>query len=75
MFAAANVAAIWSPLFEPDAAQLHVLSYEPRVRKLHRQDKAQEFLDRQVGSAPVLGQPVTQSRVLYEFENRSADVR
>src|SRR5215469_16772486 len=43
---------------EPDTAQLHVLPDEARCRELHRRDKPQELLDCQVGSIPILCQPV-----------------
>ena len=43
------------------AAQLHVVAHEARLGELHRRDEAQEFLDREVGAAPVLFQPVAQS--------------
>src|SRR5262245_1408395 len=56
-----------------DAVQFHVLPHESRFRELHRRDKAKEFLDRQVGSPPVLFQPVTQFGILRDLKNRSAD--
>ena len=55
--------------FEPNAIQLDILTYKAGLRELHRLDKAEEFLDRQVGSAPVLLQPVTQFRILRELKN------
>src|SRR5262249_8719329 len=59
-------------VFKPDAVQLHILPYKARFRELHRRYKAEKFLDRQVGSAPVLLQPVTQFRIFRELKNRAA---
>src|SRR4029077_1058406 len=46
-------------LLQPNPAKLHVLSHEPRLRKLHRRDEAQEFLDRETNPTPILLEPIS----------------
>src|SRR5690349_11472837 len=58
---------------EPDAAKLDVLAHEARLGELHRRDEAQEFLDRDIGSSPILFQPVAQTRILQKLVDRARD--
>jgi len=60
-------------VFQPNPAEIHVAAHEPWFRDLHRGDEAQELLDRKIGSAPVLRQPVTQRGIFSKLEDRSAD--
>src|SRR6185503_1273076 len=60
-------------LLQPNPAELHVLSHEPRLRKLHRRDEAQEFLDRETNPTPILLEPISQRRILEKLVDRSAD--
>ena len=46
------------PLLQPDAAKLHVLSHETRLRELHRRNEPQKFLDGGVSATPILIQPI-----------------
>jgi hypothetical protein len=48
---------------QPDAAKLHVLSDEAQLGELHWGNEPEKFLDAGVGAAPILFQPIAQSRL------------
>src|SRR5262249_12441385 len=60
-------------LLERDPAKLDVLAHEARLGELHRRDEPQEFLDRQIGPAPILFQPVAEAGIFQKLMDRTAD--
>lgn len=47
---------------QADAIEIHILAHETDLGELYRRDEAQEFLDSQIGTAPIRGEPVAQIR-------------
>jgi hypothetical protein len=60
-------------LLQPNAAKLDVLPHEAWFGKLHRCDEPQKFFHCLLGAAPVLLQPIAETRIFQELVDRAAD--
>ena len=59
--------------FELHTTQINILAHVAWLRELHRAYETKEFLNGEVGTAPVRSEPVAQCGIFRQLENRPAD--
>src|SRR4029450_5634009 len=60
-------------LLQPNSTELDIFPDETRLGELDGRDEAQEFLNCQIGAAPILLEPIAQGGSSGELVDRSAD--